>query len=295
MKKTVLWMLVMVGVMLAGCDSGEGGNTGKGKDTLMTVEKTATETVVPKVGRTEVKTSEIVENTSESVATPLWDQEKSEKLSQFMTTWGATMKQAYQAYSPSRNVSLYGLSLPESVLGSGNKWQAVIDGQPIPIVWSEDGLGDSYELVAVYSDAESQPYLQQHVYFFTIVSGVPKVLVTSQNQGNDNDYLHFRETENTQLNEGFAEIVGMTSLSSEKSTKDNLQEIDWEKEAERLVAAYDKNLEIEYFEQMPGAGNESKMYIFAVSKGSGMHSTHALDVIDKFTGKATGILSQTNK
>ncbi|PQB79502.1 hypothetical protein CUN22_07165 [Enterococcus faecalis] len=38
-----------------------------------------------------------------------------------------------------------------------------------------------YSLVAVYSDIEVQDHLPKHVYFFTINSGVPKVLITSQN------------------------------------------------------------------------------------------------------------------
>ena len=84
-----------------------------------------------------------------------------------------------------------------------------VDGKPLLMIcqlttaWSEDGLGDDYALVAVFSDADTQPYLEKHVYFFTIVSGEPKVLVTSQKQGNEHNYLG-----NKELKEGFSELVG---------------------------------------------------------------------------------------
>lgn len=84
----------------------------------------------------------------------------------------------------------------------------VIGNTPIVLNWSESGEEESgYSLVAVYSDAETQDYLSKHVYFFTINSGVPKVLITSQNQGNPNNYLYFKETENKELRDGFSNIV----------------------------------------------------------------------------------------
>jgi len=74
--------------------------------------------------------------------------------------------------------------------------------------WSETGEEESgYSLVAVYSDAEAQDYLSKHVYFFTINSGVAKVLITSQNKGNPNNYWYFKETEIKELRDGFSNIV----------------------------------------------------------------------------------------
>lgn len=74
--------------------------------------------------------------------------------------------------------------------------------------WSESGEEESgYSLVDVYSDAEAQDYLSKHVYFFTINSGVAKVLITSQNQGNPNNYLYFKETEIKEFRDEFSNIV----------------------------------------------------------------------------------------
>ncbi|MBU5369634.1 DUF4767 domain-containing protein [Enterococcus avium] len=156
-----------------------------------------------------VKESSVSNSSTEDriVEEMLWNDDKNKKLNDFMNTWGQTMNQAYKQYSPNNNVDLYGLQLPDSVLNN-NKWQAVIGNTPIVINWSESGEEESgYSLVAVYSDAEAQDHLSKHVYFFTINSGVPKVLITSQNQGNPNNYLYFKETENKELRDGFSNIV----------------------------------------------------------------------------------------
>ncbi|MGH1845574.1 DUF4767 domain-containing protein [Enterococcus gilvus] len=156
-----------------------------------------------------VKESSVSNSSTEDriVEEMLWNDDKNKKLNDFMNTWGQTMNQTYKQYSPHNNVDLYGLQLPDSVLNN-NKWQAVIGNTPIVLNWSESGEEESgYSLVAVYSDAETQDYLSKHVYFFTINSGVPKVLITSQNQGNPNNYLYFKETENKELRDGFSNIV----------------------------------------------------------------------------------------
>nr|WP_311796237.1 DUF4767 domain-containing protein [Enterococcus hirae] len=63
----------------------------------------------------------------------------------------------------------------------------------------------------------------EEFFFFTINPGVPKVLITSQNQGNPNNYLYFKETENKELKDSFSNIVNSSvTLDDVKSnfTKD---------------------------------------------------------------------------
>lgn len=136
----------------------------------------------------------------------IWTQEKADKLSAFMASWGSTMDQSYKSYSPENNVDFYGMTLPEATLTGG--WQVAINEQPIEIEWSENGTGQNgYQLVAVYSDAETQPHLGKHLYYFILEQGKPKVLVTQQNQGNEMKYLYFNETENQALRDGFSSII----------------------------------------------------------------------------------------
>ncbi|MEQ7027029.1 DUF4767 domain-containing protein [Enterococcus gallinarum] len=188
----------------------------------------------------------------------LWNADKNKKLNDFMNTWGQTMNQTYKQYSPNNNVDLYGLQLPDSVLNN-NKWQAVIGNTPIVLNWSESGEEESgYSLVAVYSDAEAQAHLSKHVYFFTINSGVPKVLITSQNQGNPNNYLYFKETENKELRDGFSNIVNSSvAFDDVKSnfTKD-----------EQL------NYFISNYDQLPYKG-----YLTTENDGNGTRITYYVD------------------
>lgn len=154
---------------------------------------------------TESSSSSIKES---QVLNVLWSTAKAQQLNTFMAGWGETMKQSYKEYGPGNNVNLYGLQLPDAVLANTNGWQATVNNVPITLTWSENGEAAGSALVAVYSDVETQASLAKHVYFFTIDAGVPKVLVTSQNQGNPENYLYFKETENQQLKDGFTKIVG---------------------------------------------------------------------------------------
>ena len=127
----------------------------------------------------ELQESYVSSSSTEAVENTYWNGEKDQKLSEFMSSWGQRMNQTYKQYSPGHNVDLYGLQLPDEVL-TQTKFQVAIGQTPIVLNWSGDGVVDSgYALVAVYSDADTQPYLAKHVYFFTINSGIPKVLVTT--------------------------------------------------------------------------------------------------------------------
>lgn len=147
---------------------------------------------------------------------PYWDYEKSDQLYSMMWDFGNEMNQAYFEYWQGYSVDLYGLLIPDDVMGSHRMWDIAFDGQTVDIEWSLDGVSyyGEYALVAIYSDAETQPYLEQHVYFFTIKDGVPKVMITMQNEYIDGR-LHFYETENHFLREKFNDIVydrGYTSI-----------------------------------------------------------------------------------
>jgi hypothetical protein len=206
MKKIIWGVLLVTGLLLAACQS----KSTKITPNISSTTTTTSARISQENSSSTVSSKAVVSQTTTTRegAASLWNAEKAQQLNSFMQTWGTTMGQIYKEYTPGNNVSLYGLPLPDGILNGTSGWQAVIDGTPIELYWSESGRGTSgYALVSVYSDAESQPYLVQHVYFFTLSNGQPTVLVTSQNQGNEQNYLYFKETENTALKAGFAEIV----------------------------------------------------------------------------------------
>ncbi|HGF7640623.1 TPA: DUF4767 domain-containing protein [Enterococcus faecium] len=212
MKKWLL-LLIGMGILFTGCTS-ENTRTKETVETDTTIEAKKSKTQSTEQTTTEMKqsveasTSEssITESSSEEVKNTLWDSEKSTQLATFVPQWGKTLGQEYKSYNPQNNVSLYGTLLPSAVI-DGN-WKMAINEAPVTVQWSEDGTGHAdFNLVAVYSDVETGEYLGQHVYFFGFENGQPKVYLTQQNQGNENNYLYFNETQNQQLKQGFIDIV----------------------------------------------------------------------------------------
>lgn len=207
MKKKILLALLLLSFILTGCNfsnSQSDNSFSKSSEKNVNNKKAQNSSLNPVDSQSDKKIKDDNRNLES-----LWNKQKSQQLNTFVINWGQTLNQAYEQYSPNKNVDLYGLQLPDAVLKNDIGWQAVIGNTPIVLNWSENGeVANGYALVAVYSDAETQPYMEKHVYFFTIVAGIPKVLVTSQNQGNGNNYLYFTETENIELREGFSNILG---------------------------------------------------------------------------------------
>lgn len=212
MKKWLL-LLIGMGILFTGCTS-ENTRTKATIETDTIIETKKSKTQSTEQTTTEMKQSveasasesSITESSSEEVKNTLWDSEKSTQLATFVPQWGKTLGQEYKSYNPQNNVSLYGTPLPSAVI-DGN-WKMAINEAPVTVQWSEDGTGHAdFNLIAVYSDVETGEYLGQHVYFFGFQNGQPKVYLTQQNQGNENNYLYFNETQNQQLKQGFIDIV----------------------------------------------------------------------------------------
>lgn len=165
-----------------------------------------TETTAQETSTTESGKPTSSGTTVSQIKQELWDINKSSQLASFVIQWGNTLGQEYKNYTPQNNVSLYGTPLPQAVI-NGN-WKMAINESPVTVQWSEDGKGNAdFNLIAVYSDAETVGYLGKHVYFFGFQNGQPKVYITQQNQGNDQNYMYFNETQNQQLKQGFVDIV----------------------------------------------------------------------------------------
>lgn len=214
MKKGLTISLLVSMLLLAGCQSGEepeaspNENTSTASTSLVeseTVESTSQSTTE---NTTSPNTTESTSSSSE-VEERLWDTDKAQSLDTFMTDWGETMDQEYKEYFQGNNVDWYGEQIPDELVGEKKDWNTVLEEEPIDFEWSENGEAseDAYALVAVYSDADTQEYPDQHLYFFAIYDGEPKVLISQQTQGNAENNFHFSETDNEELQDGFSDIV----------------------------------------------------------------------------------------
>lgn len=161
-------------------------------------KKESEKEAVPKKEVAETKT------TAEETVTPKWNPQKKAELAAFMASWGTTMGQNYREYYPGNEVSFYGTYYP-SVLNNNT-----YDG--VPIQWSYDGMtANTHNVVGIYSDIDTavpRKEMGNHLYLFVLYNGQPSVLITMQNQGNNENVLYFDQTQNADLMNGFAQIVG---------------------------------------------------------------------------------------
>lgn len=222
MKKTVLALALLS--ILAGCSPNKKESSIESKTNQSVSSSTIQSSSLSEseqVSTTKTEQQSNIAQSSSSISSEndaqLWNQTKKEQLQKFMTDWGQQMKQKYIEYGPGNSLNFNGVQVPDGLM-SEVSMQPAIDHQPIHLEWSENGQAtNSYALVAVYSDAESQPEAQKHLYLFTIVNNQPLVLVTMQNQGNRYGYLAFEATDNTELSNGFAKIVGASAITKEQA------------------------------------------------------------------------------
>lgn len=143
---------------------------------------------------------------SQPVTHVLWDAAKTAELATFMQSWGQEMGQQYRSYDDHVQANYYGLQVPQDIFDG--KWTTVINQTPVSVEWSENGEGQAdFQIVAIYSDIDHATPAGGHLYFFGFQQKQPKVLITQQNQGNQNNYLYFKETANESLKNAFIQLA----------------------------------------------------------------------------------------
>ncbi|MFC3928617.1 DUF4767 domain-containing protein [Streptococcus caprae] len=141
----------------------------------------------------------------------VWSADKGRQLHDYIiNTWGPALGQGYVEYTPTSPGNFYGVSVPNGLMGHSLSMVPDFSGLTPKLVWSADGNHQPGEtaLVAVFSDIETTVYPSSHLYFFTYQDGVGKVWITEQNQGNSENQLYFRETQNVDLRNFYVGLVG---------------------------------------------------------------------------------------
>lgn len=139
----------------------------------------------------------------------LWTSTKSSQLHSFVIDqWGPSFNppQYYKEYSPANPLNYYGVTVPGNLI-TPQGMTPDFEGVTPDLEWSTDGKHDpgKVALVAVYSDLNGAS--GSHLYLFTITDGKPQVWITEQNQGNQEQKLYFRQTQNAQLADYFRNLV----------------------------------------------------------------------------------------
>lgn len=174
-------------------------NTTESSERQSTKDQSASVVAQPKTSSNQAQASQPVKHV-------LWDASKSAELATFMQSWGQEMGQQYRSYDDHVQANYYGLQVPQDILDG--KWTTVINQTPVSVEWTETGEGTAdFQIVAIYSDIDHATPAGGHLYFFGFQQEQPKVLITQQNQGNQNNYLYFKETENESLKNEFIQLA----------------------------------------------------------------------------------------
>ncbi|CAM3245259.1 DUF4767 domain-containing protein [Vagococcus fessus] len=220
--KKLLGTLLLATVLLTGCGSNDAQDSAKVKEQLaneklkLEVEKAKAETKKAKaeaekaVKEAKKETKENNNNDKEAKqknnSTSAWTKEKSRQLADLMAKFGSVMGQEYdEAYPSGHEINYYGYHYPNDVA----KNNFGLNGSAINMVTNDRAATDknTYQIVGIYSDIDHIGFGGAHLYFFTLKDNQPHVLVTSQNQGNAENLLYFKESENQDLVSNFKSIA----------------------------------------------------------------------------------------
>lgn len=222
MKKGFLLVpLLTSAVLLGGCGNSQVSHSTHQNNAVKTNK------VADQQNNQKNQSSATTTTTNDQQEQSLWNQSKSQKLASFMQKWGTTMNQQYKSYGPGNNTNFYGIAFPQQF----DQTLLKVDNQTVSMKWSNDGTGNAdYNVVAIYCDSDSAQPMNEHLYLFTFHNGNPVVLITQQTNGNvtksaDNgpdDGLHFKETANQDLSNGFKAIAnGKTPKLNGQKTGNN--------------------------------------------------------------------------
>ncbi|WP_283956269.1 DUF4767 domain-containing protein [Lacticaseibacillus zeae] len=152
--------------------------------------------------------SSLVQQKSKSAkpkVTP-WNVTKTKQLANFMHEWQTKMNQAYTGTYDNGKPTHYGAVFPEAFSNGELKGRVQWLGQSIDLAWSPKGDQlDAFQVVAVATSKTMFPT----TYFFTLHDQRPVVFYTQTTNG---DHLLVQDTQNVELQRGFAKIATGTTV-----------------------------------------------------------------------------------
>ncbi|WP_127850206.1 Lreu_0056 family protein [Lacticaseibacillus hulanensis] len=203
MKKSIRHLVVIGIAALLVIVGGCGNSKSSSKSSSVTSSKKAAVKATKESAAKAKKAAAKAKAKAKKAAQP-WSPAKAKALANFMQGWDKKSGQQNVEYTQSHPVDFYGLKVPTDF----NKMAPAIGNDKISYTLSTNGKTTAdYAVVAIYSDAATAAFFDQHVYLFTLHRGKPEVLVTMQNEGNPNNWLYFKPSDDAELQKGFAQVV----------------------------------------------------------------------------------------
>lgn len=200
---------MLVGVLLLG-----GCSTNANKPTSKATSKESQSSSVTK--KTSKTTSQLSQSSHEKktvaqsrpVAATLWNKTKEQKLAKFMQTWqsemGQTYKETYNGDKPDHMGFVFPDVIKDGKLNGKVKW----GNRKINLTWSNNGEnGNEFQIVEVATGGKSGTGFPT-TYLFCLHNNRPVVFMTQTTNGG---ILYLQDTQNAELQAGFAEIVTGTN------------------------------------------------------------------------------------
>jgi len=205
MKK--LWTAALVGVLLlTGCS----GKLTKQSTSSKTSESSRTAKKVNKsTNTTQSKSSKQVTAQSSSkstkATTTLWNASKEKQLSAFMKSWQAKMGQTYQGTYDGKQPNHLGYIFPKAITSGEMNNRVSWGNQPVDLSWSTNGEnGKEFQIVAVATGGKDGGESFPTSYLFCLHNQRPVVFMSQTTNG---DTFYIQDTQNAELQAGFAKIV----------------------------------------------------------------------------------------
>jgi hypothetical protein len=195
MKRRHWWWLLIVGLIFAaGCAPQKQADTHSIKQS----------TQQKKNDSSQAKSKKAKASTSQSSRADNWNATKQADLSTFMKKWQTAMGQQYQGTYDGQKPNHLGFIFPDTLQNGNLVERLSLYHEKVQLEWSTDGAKEAgIQVVAVATGGKPQA-MYPTTYFFCFYEGRPVVFVTQTTNGN---ILYLSDTQNAELQAGFAQIV----------------------------------------------------------------------------------------
>lgn len=197
-KKAKIIIAIIVALLIVGA--------GAGYYIYSQHQTSQTGTIVSSQSTSTTNSSTSSSDSTSSTMPALWSTSKNGELSDFMSSWQESMNQSYLGTYDGHSIKMNSVTLPKDIKNSDYHDQITIDGNDATLKWSSKANTDAeYQVVAasVYSHEEDGQH-KMIAYLYVFYNQQPEVLVS---QDVDSSVMNFTQTQNKDLQDGFAEIA----------------------------------------------------------------------------------------
>lgn len=130
-----------------------------------------------------------------------WNKNNEDNLTETLKKWQKAFNTPLEKFTEEKDLDWYGFYVIKDLKNPQSIWNYHVNNGPVDIVWAPKAdINDKINVVAVYSDLEIlKKESSSQLFLFAIYQGLPLVLVSMQNQGNEQSNFYLEETNSVSL------------------------------------------------------------------------------------------------